>query len=366
MEHSHSKIKKSKWFTRGWTLQESILSRRRLVFTEDQTYFECNSMNCSEALDIPLDTVHTRSRERFRSFMRAGLFRGRDEGLHDPIFGQPFGSFDDNTKPWSFNFQKYLILATNYTSRNLSFDSDSLIAFLGITSLLETSRFPVFHIEGIPYVSSTQFSDKTMHINSAIAGLCWRHIDSRWNGSVRVRRREQLPSWTWAGWAGPVSWTDIFTSGTMDICSVVDNFRCEIADNTIIDLDQYHLHCVSGRQVNAVALHLSAWLVSPHMISLLGPDTSPIWKIDAFELNMHISLFDDGPAAFLTALRTGQAECYFVGKGTYNSYFLFTEPHGTSRVRIGTGEAIFFNHIKLRRFADEFRFNTLKKEIRLV
>ncbi|PVH70087.1 HET-domain-containing protein, partial [Cadophora sp. DSE1049] len=48
MPHPHHTIKASKWMTRAWTLQESVLSRRRLVFTNDQIYFECNAMNCFE------------------------------------------------------------------------------------------------------------------------------------------------------------------------------------------------------------------------------------------------------------------------------------------------------------------------------
>ncbi|KAF2802711.1 HET-domain-containing protein, partial [Mytilinidion resinicola] len=34
-------IPESIWASRGWTLQEAVLSHRRLVFTDDQLYFEC-------------------------------------------------------------------------------------------------------------------------------------------------------------------------------------------------------------------------------------------------------------------------------------------------------------------------------------
>ncbi|OAG15170.1 HET-domain-containing protein, partial [Alternaria alternata] len=44
----HELISLSHWSTRGWTFQEALLSRRRLVFTEDQVYFQCNTMNCFE------------------------------------------------------------------------------------------------------------------------------------------------------------------------------------------------------------------------------------------------------------------------------------------------------------------------------
>jgi hypothetical protein len=229
-----------------------------LVFTDDQVYFERNAMNSSEALELPLDVVHAKAKDRFRAFMRAGLFSGRDEGLQDSIFGKPFGSFSESSGPWSFYFRKYLVLATNYTSRSLSFDSDSLNAYLGITSNLLVAKYPVFHIQGIPFLSPTILPGSTAHQDSAVAGLCWRHINSCWTGRPPVRRREQFPSWTWAGWAGAVSWTDLFTSNAMDVQSVVDNFCCETDENSIISLRQYHLQCAAREQINTVALHMSA------------------------------------------------------------------------------------------------------------
>ncbi|KAF2279013.1 HET-domain-containing protein, partial [Westerdykella ornata] len=41
-------IRASKWASRGWTFQESKLSRRTLFFTDDQVIFECGSMTCEE------------------------------------------------------------------------------------------------------------------------------------------------------------------------------------------------------------------------------------------------------------------------------------------------------------------------------
>ena len=43
-------IENSVWIRRGWTYQEASLSRRRLVFTENQLYFECCAMYCLESL----------------------------------------------------------------------------------------------------------------------------------------------------------------------------------------------------------------------------------------------------------------------------------------------------------------------------
>jgi hypothetical protein len=54
-------IKNSKWASRGWTDQEGLLSKRRLFFTDEQGFFECNSMHCAESLNLPLDAMHTKT-----------------------------------------------------------------------------------------------------------------------------------------------------------------------------------------------------------------------------------------------------------------------------------------------------------------
>ena len=60
-------IKKTKWKTRAWTYQEALLSRRRLVFTEEQMYFECYGMYCYESVHFPLQTMHRKDMQGFKS-----------------------------------------------------------------------------------------------------------------------------------------------------------------------------------------------------------------------------------------------------------------------------------------------------------
>ncbi|KAF2736802.1 HET-domain-containing protein, partial [Polyplosphaeria fusca] len=36
------------WITRAWTFQEGLLSTRRLLFTEEQVYFQCRKHHCTE------------------------------------------------------------------------------------------------------------------------------------------------------------------------------------------------------------------------------------------------------------------------------------------------------------------------------
>ncbi|KAN0108802.1 Heterokaryon incompatibility protein (HET) domain containing protein [Hyaloscypha variabilis] len=359
MPHPHHVIKGSRYMTRGWTLQESILARRRLVFTADQVYFECNGMNCFESLSFSLDRVHTKTKNRFFAYMRSGLFNGRDEGLKNGIFSLPFGTFDDRNKSWDYHKRKYLILATNFTSRNLGRESDSLNAFAGIMKHIEAAKYPITQLQGIPYLHPSVYPDQHTHLDCVVAGLCWRHIWCWSGGRHKVDRRAGFPSWSWAGWSGAVSWTDLFTFENMDLVSLVDNFRCELEDGMSMTLRDYTSQRTSRQLAAPSALRFSAWLVPPTMISLESSKKTTSWKIDEFRLELHMSEFEGNQRDFLESLKTAKLKCFFVAKGTYNSYFLIVD---TSGRRVGTAEAIWSEAKPDRRFAREVPFSGTKTE----
>ncbi|KAH6679219.1 hypothetical protein B0J14DRAFT_580297 [Halenospora varia] len=66
LDNAYIQILESKWAKRGWTYQEAILSRRRLIFTGQQVYFECRSMYAYESFDFPLRGMHSQDGQLFQ------------------------------------------------------------------------------------------------------------------------------------------------------------------------------------------------------------------------------------------------------------------------------------------------------------
>ncbi|PQE16326.1 Heterokaryon incompatibility protein [Rutstroemia sp. NJR-2017a WRK4] len=129
VHRSDNGISRSKWATRGWTYQEGLLSTRRLVFSEDQVRFECNSMHCSEAIHLPLEEMHDKKTGKMDLYAPIGAFQWKDFAI----------------QPW--DFMNYV---SQFSQRELSFPTDALNAMRGIFNNLEKGRYPVFQLMGVP------------------------------------------------------------------------------------------------------------------------------------------------------------------------------------------------------------------------
>lgn len=195
MEDPQSSIRSSRWASRGWTFQEAVLSRCRLVFTDQQAYFECNAMSCYESIYSRLDSLHLSDKRRFRDDIRGGIF-GRDRRDN-------FGYRGPDEMSRFLLFQQYLSAIEDYSSRDLRFDADSLNAFQGIIQWYSKLNEPIQAIWGLPYPSKTK---KIARNSNFCWALAWRHSHGCWEDATsrRPRRRQNFPSWTWAGWAGAV------------------------------------------------------------------------------------------------------------------------------------------------------------------
>lgn len=166
----------SKWASRGWTYQEGYLSQRRIIFTPDQVLFLCN-----------------------RQYL--------EEYVH-PLWKDGGGPLHRNLKQLNRIFPTFspsgLLLSTSsllsqveqYSTRELSYSSDSLNAFRGILNYYTTG-----HFRGLKPTTHLGWGLLAEHVRSGEALSV--HLD--WHHEVPAKRRLEFPSWAWTGWGGPLT-----------------------------------------------------------------------------------------------------------------------------------------------------------------
>ena len=194
MRDPHSSIQGSRWWTRGWTFQEGVLSRRRLVFTKEQVYFECNAMNCYESLQSPLDQLHIRNRTKMRDSLRPGVFGRSRKQLE-------FGKLNPSTLRLCHSFIQYLGAVEQYSARTLRYDKDSLNAFRGVMRSYVKRKLSICQLWGVPLPVMDDFTETSRYFADSLA---WHHRYDWRDAANAPKRRTQFPSWSWAGWQGEV------------------------------------------------------------------------------------------------------------------------------------------------------------------
>lgn len=187
-------IRASHWATRGWTFQEAVLSRRRLVFTDDQMYFECNTMHCFEIVNI-LSVLGTSLNFKMDYFRRIGMF-GKSKYIAKDI----------DRRGLAEQFYQYLSYANEYSGRQLKYDKDAMNAFQGIVRRYSKSLYSIRSNWGLPYPTRTDSRQNTANHEEMIRwfawALCWHHERTCWDEAKKPRRRSGFPSWSWVGWEG--------------------------------------------------------------------------------------------------------------------------------------------------------------------
>ena len=174
------------WNTRGWTLQEKLLSRRLLLFTDQQCYYKCkNAIWCE---DTAMETSEiSRSIER-----RSSPFSWIADG-HSPKPESSVGFIGaalDFLSLGAMNSQqnkyaklgmlpKYTAVVQSYLCRRLGDPLDILRAITGILNTLNLGEF----YAGLPH----SFLE---------LALLWQPNP----GPVIRRQQSRLPSWSWASW----------------------------------------------------------------------------------------------------------------------------------------------------------------------
>ncbi|CAI6336164.1 unnamed protein product [Periconia digitata] len=153
--YAKESILSSKWNSRGWTFQEGLLAHRKLMFTDEQVYFQCNGMYCLESVNLPYKETHIPNMTQ----MKASLSLSRVY----PILGLDFmDAFNGVLRAYERNFPD--------TFRSLS---------------------------GLPLFNTSSYIGDILSDS-----LSWRaklrHQDD--SKDFCPRRLGQFPSWSWLGW----------------------------------------------------------------------------------------------------------------------------------------------------------------------
>jgi hypothetical protein len=288
------RIRESVWWTRGWTYQEGVLSRRRLVFTADQVYWECGGMVAHEAIHLPLRLLHTKNALRMSPYMQVGVFSGKPE---------EFSSFQTKGLDDKRRGAEIAEHVTNFTRRNLTFDTDSLFAFEGISDRYSDSKSGIRFIRGLPVL--VRRGPQHCRSSFALSLASWIHLES----GKENKRRLRFPSWTWAGWKGSVAWgwpyntyipQMLFYRWHLDLLlardEVGDIFAPEIfltsKDGRAMSLseDPFPL-AVTGNISHVLRIKQPFVFGKCNLVRLSGdPEETPTWNFNNFEARIGLSI----------------------------------------------------------------------------
>lgn len=182
--HPSDTLSASRWATRGWTYQEGLLAKRRLIFTDHQVSFQCMGMHCSEAVYWPYEALHAESSRITPANVPKAPFKLSKN--RPSTHGQPHVYF---------NLMQYI---RDYGQKNLTHETDRMDAFRGILADFAERKEPIYHLWGVPVIPCSLGSGvwKLM--------LDWFHREPR-------SRLAGFPSWSWTGWSGPVSKPDVWS-----------------------------------------------------------------------------------------------------------------------------------------------------------
>ena len=284
-------ILESQYWTRGWTYQEGVLSNRRIVFTESQVYWECRCMATHESVDMTLFHMpaHEEDKENTHTvmadFMLTGIFKGAaysggcNSNQDDLVIAQDEVYRLDYGFPvhWEASLRAQLRSLNEhireFSKRKLSHDTDTLPAFLGIVGLYkQTDAMCLFR--GIPmWIGHVAGAVNGAQITFALSVSSWYHRtgpDHYMYMSSLCRRKSHLPSWTWAGWHGTVTWR---APPNLEHCAYMSDLINAGSLNLLWAPDIYLYHPNRPEPIRLLDTHSNDRLMSeaPTLIEIKSP-----------------------------------------------------------------------------------------------
>ncbi|KAH6962994.1 heterokaryon incompatibility protein-domain-containing protein [Fusarium avenaceum] len=159
------------WASRAWTYQEGLVSRRKLIFTDEQIYLHCMQREFRETIEQDFSLMAQSDSDDLAPPFQCGI-------LH--------------LIPQKHGLESVYSLIRDFSRRNITFQNDTLNALLGVLNFFQEAYPDDFrHIWGQPIPYS-----KTSSIGDIVASAM------RWKMVRQTERRPDFPSWSWIGWKG--------------------------------------------------------------------------------------------------------------------------------------------------------------------
>ena len=219
----HLALEVSALDTRGWILQEQLLSRRCLYFTPNYAYLLCsreiiNECGISEPVRFESELDGPGSADSISPW-----------AISNPLFNlRELVEFRPEVRQYKA-FAAYRKLVKTYTLRKLSYDSDILDAFSGLFAVLN-EYFESDIISGLP----TSVLDLVLLWAPAARlprrGCKLMTVENENFGLGQVDRN--FPSWSWVGWTGPIDY-----SFFADIVSIEEPLPTPLVKSYTIEVD---------------------------------------------------------------------------------------------------------------------------------
>lgn len=203
-------VKDSTWMTRAWTIQEKLLSKKLLIFTDAQVYWKCwNALWLEETV---LENV-----PKISFFLPIASAGPTDIGFASLV--------DGSENVWDL----YELLVNAYMARQLSFKADILNAFSGLCQALTAIRKETFHW-GMPVSNFDSALGWRLRAGGERNHACCDLVKD--NSAVSSTK---FPSWSWAAWHGEtrgwVSWADSESLKIKDPRRII--FYCQDSDGKL-------------------------------------------------------------------------------------------------------------------------------------
>jgi hypothetical protein len=326
-------VSKSKWKTRAWTYQEAILSRRRLVFADEEVYFECYGMHCSESHNFPLLDMHREDMQGFK---------------HTFCQDQEIGMF-----PKGVGTSNLAILHRigEYSKLDLTYPKDILKGISGILNNFQRGRLGTRHYAGIPILprgprkTQLEVTEWTPTMGFLLS-LLWS-IESPSERRIGDDGTE-FPSWSWTGWYGPVEWEKAVNWLPSFKIDPDVQLNVELMDGRAMKLEEYQNLDIkdSSQSQPSTFIRLSAWTVRIYHPRPGREKNSYVGKIDIedggyIEWEFHsISKVPLQPDQVCTGIILGRKSDY---SETGEPALLILNRLGDKLERIGFGDLTFFS-----------------------